>query len=152
MDAESAPENVDRAELLAGADRVVRLGEGSSIDPASWRPKNPPRGMDPLPPLEVNRIGPAALLIAAAGEPPLVILGPGEVPRFGRWADGGVFVLTSGCESLVATATVLLDVGRPRLIAIAADEQTLDHAIAELSEHLDGVGLVSLEPGLALEV
>jgi hypothetical protein len=152
VDPESAPANVDQAELLAGAGRVVRLGEGDLIDPTGWRPKNPPRGMDPLPPLEVSRIGPGALLIAAAGESPLIVLGAGEAPRFGRWADGGVFVLNSGRESLVATATVLLDVGRPRLIAIAADEQTLDHAIAALSEHLDGVGLVSLEPGLALEV
>ena len=61
-------------------------------------------------------------------------------------------VLTSAGEGLVAEATVLLDVARPQLIALAADEQTLDLAIAELGEHLDGTGLVSLEPGLALEV
>jgi hypothetical protein len=61
-------------------------------------------------------------------------------------------VVTSGRDSLVAEATVLLDVARPRLIALAADEQTLDSAIEALSEHLDGAGLVSLEPGLALEV
>jgi len=47
---------------------------------------------------------------------------------------------------------VLLDVARPRLVALAVDEQTLDVAIAQLSEHLDGAGLVSLEPGLAVEV
>jgi hypothetical protein len=60
--------------------------------------------------------------------------------------------LTSGREGLIAEATVLLDVARPRLMALAVDEQTLDTAIEELSEHLDGAGLVSLEPGLALEV
>jgi hypothetical protein len=34
---------------------------------------------------------------------------------------------------------------------LAADEQTLDIAIDALREHLDGVALLSLEPGLALE-
>jgi uncharacterized protein YdiU (UPF0061 family) len=97
-------------------------------------------------------IGASALLIAAAGEAPLIVLGRGDPPRFGRWADGAVVVLTSVRDSFIAEATVLLDVARPRLIALAADEQSLDTAVAELSEHLDGAGLVSLEPGLAIEV
>ena len=153
--ADGAPNGVDRGELLAGADRVVSsLGDPAvaSIDPAAWRPKPAPRGIDPVPPVDIVKIGPAALLIAAAGEPPLVVLASGEPPRFGRWADGAVIVLTSGRESFVAEATVLLDVARPRLVALAADEQTLDTAIEELNEHLDGTALVSLEPGLALEV
>ena len=73
-------------------------------------------------------------------------------PRFGRWADGAVIVLTSAREALVAEATVLLDVARPRLIALAVEAETLDAVVAELGEHLQGTGLVSLEPGLALEV
>ena len=155
VDADAAPDGVDRGELLAGADRVVALaGDAAvqSIDPAQWRPRPVPRGIDEVPPVEVLSIGRSALLIAAAGEPPLVILGSAEPPRFGRWADGAVVVLTSGREGFIAEATVLLDVARPRLIALAADEQTLDTAVDELSEHLDGAGLVSLEPGLALEV
>ena len=154
VDAQRAPAGVDRGELLAGADRVVALaGDAAvpSIDAAAWRPKAV-RPMDEQPPAEILGIGPSALLIAAAGEPPLVVLGSGEPPRFGRWADGAVVVLTSGRDSFVAEATVLLDVARPRLVALAADEQMLDLAIEELSEHLDGAGLVSLEPGLALEV
>ncbi len=106
------------------------------------------RPVDEAPPAEVLRIGAAALLIAAAGELPLVILGAGEPPRFGRWADGAVIVLTSVREALVAEATVLLDVARPRLLVLAADQQMVDTAIEELAEHLDGAGLVSLEPGL----
>ena len=155
IDAQDAPHDVDRGELLAGADRGVGLtGDHAetSIDPVQWRPKPAPRGIDEQRPVDILRIAPSALLISAGGEAPLVILGSGEPPRFGRWADGAVIVLISGRESLVAEATVLLDVARPKLIAIAADEQTLDSAIAELSEHLDGAGLVSLEPGLALEI
>jgi hypothetical protein len=154
VDADAAPAGIDRAELLAGADRVVALaGDAAvpSIDPAQWRPRVA-RPLDEALPVEIVSIGPSALLIAAAGESPLVILGSAEPPRFGRWADGAVVVLTSGRESFIAEATVLLDVARPRLIALAVDEQTLDTTIEELSEHLDGAGLVSLEPGLALEV
>ena len=66
VDAASAPADVDRGELLAGADRVVRLGEGTPIDPAGWRPKPAVRGMDELPPLEVFKIAGDTLLIAAA--------------------------------------------------------------------------------------
>jgi len=155
IDAQDAPHNVDRGELLAGADRGVGLtGDhtATSIDPVQWRPIPAPRGIDEQPPVDILRIGPSALLVAAGGEAPLVILGWGEPPRFGRWADGAVIVLTSGRESFVSEAIALLDVARPKLIAIAAAEEMLDTAIAELSEHLDGAGLVSLEPGLALEI
>jgi hypothetical protein len=154
VDADAAPAGIDRGELLAGAGRAVNLAADRAVpvvDPAQWRAKAV-RPLDETPPVEILRIGESALLMAAAGEAPLVILGSGEPPRFGRWADGAVVVLTSGREAFVAEATVLLDVARPRLVALAADEQTLDTAIAELSEHLDGAGLVSLEPGLALEV
>lgn len=154
VDPDGAPEGIDRGELLAGADRVVRLAGDADvpvIDPGTWRPRTV-RPLDEAPAPDVFRIGAASLLIAAAGEAPLVILGGGEAPRFGRWADGAVIVLTSGRESLVAEASVLLDVARPRLIALAADEETLDLVVAELAEHLDGAGLASLEPGLALEV
>lgn len=90
IDPDTAPVEVDRGELLAGAQHVVTMAGAPPIDPAGWRPKPAPRGIDDMPPLEIGRIGPAALLVAAAGEPPLVILGPGEPPRFGRWADGEI--------------------------------------------------------------
>lgn len=154
VDPDAAPGDVDRAELLAGADRVLAFADGAllAIDPATWRPKPPGRLLDAPSPVDVLRIGEGALLLAAAGEPPLILLGQGELPRFGRWADGAVIVLLSARQDLIAEATALLDVARPRVIALAVDEQTLDRTVAELAEHLDGAGLVSLEPGLALEV
>jgi hypothetical protein len=155
VDAEAAPPGIDRSELVAGADRQVALSDDPAVprvDPAGWRPRPAPRGIDEPPPAEILAIAPSALLIAAAGEPPLVILAGGAPPRYGRWTDGAVIVLTSGRESLVSEVTVLLDVARPRLIALAADDQMLDSAVAALAEHLDGAGLVSLEPGLAVEV
>jgi hypothetical protein len=155
VDAAGAPAGVERGELVAGADHELLSGDHDSLprlDPATWRPRGRTTLLDAAPPLEIFRIASGSLLIAAAGEPPLVLLGAGEPPRFGRWADGAVIVLTSAREALVAEATVLLDVARPRLIALAVDSQRLDAAVAALAEHLDGVGLVSLEPGLALEV
>lgn len=153
IDPEAAPADIDRGELMAGADRVIALrAELPAIDPAGWRPRAAARAIDEAPPLEVLRIGEGAVLVAAAGEPPLVLLGSGELPRFGRWADGAVIVLLSAREALVAEVTALLDVARPQVIALAVDEQTLDRVVDEIAEHLDGTGLVSLEPGLALEV
>lgn len=155
VDAEAAPPGVDRGELLAGADRVVRTAGDAAmpvLDPAGWRPKAMVRAIDAPPPVEIYRIAPDSLLLAACGEPPLVVLGAGAAPRYGRWADGAVLVLTATREALVAEAMALLDGARPRLLALAVDEQTLDGAVAALAEHLDGAGLVSLEPGLALEI
>ena len=74
------------------------------------------------------------------------------LPPAGRWADDAVIVLFGAGEAIVAAATVLLDVAEPRLLALAADEQAIDVAVAELREHLDGTGLISLEPGMAVEV
>ncbi|MEP7239535.1 MAG: hypothetical protein ABI697_01500, partial [Devosia sp.] len=105
IDPDAAAPDVDRGELRAGADRIVGLSDPAlpSLDPAGWRPRPSPRATeDDLHDVEIARIAEAAVLIAAAGEPALVVLGPGSLPRFGRWADGAVIVLTTARESLVA--------------------------------------------------
>ncbi len=152
IDPQTAPAGVDRGELLAGADRVVAVADMMpTIDPARWRPRPVGRAMDQPPPLEILRIGEYAVLLAAAGEPPLVLLGRGALPPFGRWADGAVIVVSERPE-LVSEMTAMLEMARPRLIALATDIPALEAAIEEISGHLDGAGLVSMEPGLALEV
>ena len=154
VEPDAAPDTVDRSELMAGADRVVGLRDDTVplIDPSAWRPKRAPRAIDPPASLEIARLASRTLLLAAAGESPLVILGGAEAPRYGRWADGAVIVLTSDREAPAAEATVLLDVARPRLVALAVEAEDLDELVGEIGEHLQGVGLVSLEPGLAVEV
>jgi hypothetical protein len=158
-DAEQAPEFVDRRELTAGVDRVFGLAAGDmglpEIDPAKWRPRVMPKFADAAPAdqdVHVFRIGPSAVLVDALGEPPLVLVAGFEPNRFGRWADGAVVVLFGASEHLVAIGTALLEIARPKLIALAAGEAAVDLTIDELREHLDGAGLVSLEPGLALEI
>ena len=159
-DAAGAPNFVDQRELVSAADRVFSLLDRDpgieQIDAAHWRPRPMRRAID-APTLAADDIhvlglGPFAVLVDAPGERPLVLLAGSAVPRFGRWVDDAVVVLFGAREGLIATATVLLDVARPRLIALAADEETIDVAIAELREHLDGAALLSLEPGLAVEV
>ena len=158
-DADGAPGFIDRRELLSGADRNFSFAAGDEglpvVDPAKWRPRTPPKFLDDTPADEtvrIQRIGAGAVLIDAIGEPPLVLIGGVEAPRFGRWADNAVVTLFGDGEAIVATGTQLLEIARPKLIALAADEQAIDLAIEALREHLAGAALVSLEPGLALEV
>jgi hypothetical protein len=49
------------------------------------------------------------------------------------------------------TANLLQQLG-PKLIAVAGPEAVMDQVIARVQNLLEGTGLVSLEPGLALEV
>ena len=158
-DADGAPGFVDPRELLSGADRSFGFAAGDEglpvIDPAKWRPRTPSKIPDDTPAnntVRVQRIGTAAMLIDAIGEPPLVLIGGVEASRFGRWADNAVVTLFGDGEAIIATGTQLLEIARPKLIALAADEQAIDLAIEALREHLAGAALVSLEPGLALEV
>ena len=156
-DADRAPAFVDRNELVSGADAVFPLagvsGGLSRLDPAGWRPRALPRLIDEGAQSSgpsVYQIGEAAVLVDAPGEPP-VILAAGDVD-FGRWADGAVIVLFGTGEALLNAAEKLLEAVRPRLIALAATEEAVDLAIPALRDSLGGAALVSLEPGLAVEV
>jgi hypothetical protein len=158
-DADGAPGFIDRRELLSGADRSFSFAAGDEglpvIDPAKWRPRTPSKILDDTPAdntVRIQRIGTGAMLIDAVGEPPLVLICDADAPRFGRWADDAVVVLFGAGGTLVAIGAQLLELARPKLIALAADEQAIDPAIEALREHLAGAALVSLEPGLALEV
>ncbi|MHB1111185.1 MAG: hypothetical protein ACYCZU_12830 [Devosia sp.] len=158
-DADYAPGFIDRHELVSGADRVFALAEDAAnlplIDPAKWRPRALPKVIDETaqhPDVVLHRIGEGAVLVDAAGEPAAVLVADGRQPPFGRWTDGAVVVLLGNGDAMVANGTALLDAARPKLIALAAGEPALDLAIEALREHLNGAALVSLEPGLALEV
>jgi hypothetical protein len=156
VDAERAPGGIDRAELVAGTDRVFSLegGDLREIAAAKWRPRKAVALIDEaeeVPAVEVYRIGVRAVLVDAVGEPPLVLIG-GEAPRFGRWVDDAVVVLFGAGEMAGAIGTALLDVSRPKLIALADAEDAIDGAVEALREHLEGAGLIALEEGMAVEV
>lgn len=156
-DADRAPGFVDSRELVSGADQVFAMvGTGlPGLDPARWRSRQVPRMIDETgqpPEIGLHRLAEGAVLVDAAGEPAVVLVTGDRPPVFGRWADGTVVVLFGSGEAMVATATRLLDTARPRLIALAAGEPEVDFAVTALRNRLDGVALVSLEPGFALEV
>lgn len=153
---EEAPETVDRGELLAGAETIIARGDRSipALDPASWRPAAPTRlvDADEMPSLQIGRVAGGHLLVAAPGEPPLLVLGDGELPESGRWLDGAMIVITTARTALAEDVASITATARPRLFALALDEAALDAAMAAVPPHLGGAGLVSLEPGLALEL
>lgn len=156
IDPDTAPEGVDRGELLAGADRVLRLADNEApiIDADRWRPAVA-RPLEPIPPVQVLSIAPDTLLVAAAGEPPLLIADVGALPHLGRWVDGAVFVLFGERGVRLAASIVELDIASPKLVALAASESAVDELFEKLVERHDYPGLPnlsSLEPGLALEV
>jgi hypothetical protein len=156
IDPEQAPDGIDRAELVAGADRVFSLTDCdlTEIDASRWRPKKAVAPIDEgkqVAAVEIYRIGVGSVLVDAVGEPPLVLIGE-EAPRFGRWADDAVLVLFGAGEAAGAIGTVLLDVSRPKLIALADAEDAIDGAVEALREHLEGAGLIALEEGMAVEV
>jgi hypothetical protein len=154
-DPELAPPGVDRGELVSGSNRSFLLAEDDAalplIDSPAWRPRSLPRVIDDTAttPVTLFRLAGAAVLIDAAGEPPLVLATGGQL-RLGRWAgDAAVVLLGSELTPLAAT---LLENSPPRLIALAAPEAQVDAAIVALRDRLEGTALVALEPGLALEI
>jgi len=156
VDPAGAPEGIDAAELVSGADRVIAGfgAELSAVDTATWKRRKLPRLLDegdtPLP-IEVWYAGTGAMLIDAVGEPPLLLVA-GNVPPLGRWAEGAVVALFGDGETLATLGQAALDDRPPRLLALAGSEAAMDVAIPALRSSLDGTGLVALEAGLALEI
>jgi hypothetical protein len=156
IDPGTAPGNVDRQELVAGADRVLALADNDArlVDTDRWRPRVA-RPLEPEPALEILTIGASTLLIAGPGEPPLLIADVVELPHLGRWADGAVFVLFGERGAGLAETISMLNRARPRLLAMAAQEHVVDalfEKLAQSNDHFDVPRVASLEPGLALEV
>lgn len=156
LDPQGAPKAIDATELVSGADQVIS-GFGASleaVDGASWKPRRVPRLLDESEvsaPVQVRSVGNGAVLIDAIGEAPLLLVSE-TTPVLGRWAESAVVVLFGSGAPLSALGANLLENAAPRLLALAADETSVDLAIEALRGRLDGTGLVALEAGLALEV
>lgn len=152
IDAEAAPDWVDRAELVSGVDRAVRLDDAfAAADARRWQPRRVAALIeaDAAPEVLIHRLGPGALLVEAVGERPLVIA-TGEVPEAGRWAAEAVVVVAG--QQPERRAVEALEAMAPRLLVIAAGEAAVDRVIAAVRERLDGAGLMALEPAMAVEL
>lgn len=150
-DPTGAGAGVAAEELVSGADVQFALAEaGPAVDPVLWEPRRVAAMIaeEAVPEVLVHGIAGGAL-IAATGEPPLLLV-DGEVAAAGRWGRDAV-VVVFGPDAVRLAARALELVG-PRMIAIAADEATVEAAFAALAGQLRGTGLVALETGLAVEV
>jgi len=142
---------VDREELVSGADLVFFIDEaGEAVDPALWQPRRVAAMIDAdeVPEVLVHGIAGGAL-IAAAGEPPLVLLRE-PMQRAGRWVRDAVIVMFG--DEADAIAAQVLDENGPHLIALAAPEAVVDRAVGALRGRVGDTLLMALEPGMALEV
>lgn len=156
MDAGAAPEGIDAAELVSGADmQFESRGSGlADVDAAGWKPRRPARLVDEGKVPEVIaalRAGQGAILVDAVGEPPLLLV-TDALPVLGRWAGDAVVVLLGDGERIAALGQALLEVSPPKLLVLGGKESDVDMAVAALRDQLDGTGLMALEPAMALEV
>jgi hypothetical protein len=103
---------------------------------------------DAVPEVLVHGIEGGAL-VAAAGEPPLLLL-KSPMGRAGRWARDAVVVVFGNMADELA-GQVLGELG-PHLIAIAAPDAVIERAVGALRDKVGDTLLVALEPGMALEV
>lgn len=151
---EGAPQCIDAAELVSGADAVFRAATSVVVDPLMWKPRKAPTALTDdgtIAEVLVWQISQDVLLIDAVGEPPL-LLAAGALPGLGRWARDAVVVLFGDGEGLTARGSALLAATTPRLLVLAGSDAAMEIAISALRARLDGTGLIALEPGMALEV
>lgn len=155
VDPEGAPADIDAAELVSGAETVTAMASDDipPFDTASWTPRRRGRLIDEDEgdeALSLYRLGSEGLVADSADEGVLVLHGEGT--QWGRWADGAVVVLTGSGVKCAAAGTALLEIVRPRLIALAVGDAEIDIAFETLAPLLGDAGLIVLEAGLAVEV
>lgn len=152
VEAEGAPEGVDRNELVSGADRLVGFADDLPVAAgAEWKPRPSVRLLDAgetLRPVQLWSLGSGTLLLDADEDMPLLLLA-GPVPTLGRWVERAVVVLAG--PHLAARAEVLSGTVSPRLLALAGTDTELDAAFAVWRDHAEGGGVMALEPGMAVE-
>jgi hypothetical protein len=155
VDADEAPEEIDRRELLAGADRLLSLHAPvfTVVDAGGWRLRPLRAAINDEPAVvDVLSVGPGTLLIAASGEPPLLLADTSELPHFGRWIDSAVVVLFGWRGVGHALSMARLDLPRPRLLALAGQDAELEDMLLNHRDELLELSLMILEPGTAVEI
>ncbi len=152
-DPDGAPAGVDRHELAAAADHIVRPGQGDlpEIDPAAWCRRRPQRVID-VPGEDIfglHVLPGGGLFIDEPEEGPLIAT-PAGVTTWDRFADEGAVAVFGDAEAVATDIRALMATARPRLVAIAASRFSGDQfrALADIG---GGGALLVLEPGLAVE-
>ena len=153
---EGAPPDVDRAELVAGAQTILAHEdmELPDFEPLHWRPLKRVRLIDAAEGVEglnLYRLGSRGVVADSSDEGLLVVDDAGALTQFNRWADNAVVVVSGTGAQCGAHGTALLDIARPKLIAMAITDGDLDIAFETLAPLVGGASLLALEPGMALE-
>lgn len=153
VDADAAPQGIERHELVGGANHVITLnGNPVVTDLVGWKPRPPERLLDAADqprPVQIWSAGQDCLLIEPDEDMSLLLIA-GPVPPLGRWVEKAVIVLAG--QGLGERGGSVVDRAIPRLIALAGSDVELDAAFAQLPPKLNGAGLIALEPGMAVEV
>lgn len=154
---DGAPEGIDRTELIAGAQTVVstQSSDLAPFDPTEWRPRRRPRLIDEEEGdegLDLYRFGARGLVAYSVDEGLLVLEDAGAGAQWNRFADNCVAVLSGSGAQCAAHGTALLDIARPRLIALAIYDGEVDLAFDTLAPKLGQASLIVLEPTMAVEV
>lgn len=157
IDPEGAPKGIDAGELMSGAQTVVSAASGSipAFDPATWAPRRRGRLIDEAAgdeALSLYRLGSKGLVADSADEGLLAVAETGAGTQWGRWADNGVIVLCGTGAQCAGQGTALLEIARPKLIALAVSDDQTDIAFEMLAPQLGDASLIVLEAGLAVEV
>ena len=155
--ADGAPDGVDPAELVGGAQTLVSAEspELAIFEPGLWRSRRWTRVIDVDPGeegLSLYRLSERGLVADSLDEGLLVVEDAGVAAQWNRWADGAVVVLSGTGTECAAHGMALLDIARPRLIALAVTDGEIDVAFDAIADEIGDASLVVLEPGMAVEV
>lgn len=151
-----APHGIDAGELVSGADTVIghRPPDLTDFDPALWHPRRRGRLIDDPGEegLRLYRLGAHGIVADSMDEGLLAIDNAASRTPWSRWADGAVAVLSGTGAQCAAHGTALLDIARPRLIALAITDTQTDAAFDALAPLLGDTSLTVLDPTLAVEI
>lgn len=155
IDPDQAPDGVESHELTSGADLLIPdFGRAlAEIEPSSWMPRKPVRLLDALNGqagrVEALKAGQDCIVLDTPDEAPLMFLRDVDAPNFRRWTEQSVMVLLG--RRLQERAKGLQEGAGPKLVALAGDGAEIDATFELLGNRLSGMGLIALEPGLAVE-
>lgn len=156
VDPDKAPEQIDKAELISGADNVLAFADPltNEIDLATWKLPSPRALIDQggSADVEFQRVARAGMIAQSSEEGGLLLADARQQVAWGRWADGLVVILLGNADACASAGLAMLEQSRPKMIALACGEDGLDDAIARLRPHVGRTPLQVLEPNLAVEV
>lgn len=156
FDPGAAEPGIKAVELLSGSEQVIEMTQSNlpRLISEGWLPRRAvrlieePEGTG----VEVLKVGARSRLIEAPAETRLLLVSCPDEAAFGRWAEGGTVGLFGTGSDVAAAGEALLRGARPSLILLGVVDDVVGEVVERLREHLDGAGLVALEPRLAVEV